>query len=56
MMFMDAGIGMDTVFGDGSLMSRCLTLSPVSEPLATDPDFLSAMIIACKALHDHSKS
>ena len=46
----------DPVFGDGSLMSRCLTLSPVSEPLATDPDFLSAMIIACKALGDHSIS
>lgn len=46
----------DPRFGDGSLMSRCLTLSPISEPLATDPDFLSAMIIACKALGDHSIS
>jgi hypothetical protein len=44
------------MFGDGTLMSRCLTLSPISEPLATDPDFLSAIIIACTALRDHSKS
>jgi hypothetical protein len=46
----------DPMFGDGSLMSRCLALSPVSEPLATDPDFMSAMIIACNALRNHSKS
>jgi hypothetical protein len=46
----------DPMFGDGTLMSRCLTLSPISEPLATDPDFLSAIIIACTALRDHSKS
>lgn len=46
----------DPKYGDGTLMSRCLTLSPISEPLATDPDFLSAIIVACTALRDHSKS
>lgn len=44
----------DPGFGDGSLMSRCLSLFPVAEPLATDRDFLSALIVACKALRDHS--
>jgi hypothetical protein len=42
-------------FGDGSLMSRCLMLSPPAEPLARDPDFLSATIIACQALLQHFK-
>lgn len=43
------------VLGDGSLMSRCLTLSPQAEPLARDPDFLSATIAACQALQQHFK-
>lgn len=45
----------DPMFGDGSLMSRCLSLSPVPEPLATDRDFQMAIIVACDALWDHSK-
>jgi hypothetical protein len=40
-------------FGDGSLMARCLLLSPSAEPLARDPEFLAATMIACKALLHH---
>ncbi len=43
------------VFGDGSLMVRCLRLSPPAEPMAADPDFLAAMIAACHVLLHHSK-
>lgn len=45
----------DPFFGDGSLMSRCLLLSPRPEPLAHDRDFLLATIAACKALLRHSE-
>jgi hypothetical protein len=37
-------------FGDGSLMSRCQRLSPPPEPMANDPDFLTAIIAACRAI------
>lgn len=43
------------VFGDGSLMARCLALSPTSEPFVTDPHFLAALVCACKALQSHSR-
>jgi hypothetical protein len=43
-------------FGDGSLMARCLLLSPPAEPLARDPDFLAATMIACNALLQHFKA
>lgn len=43
-------------FGDGGLMSYCLRLSPRAEPLAQDPDFLSATITACQALLQHYKA
>lgn len=43
-------------FGDGSLMSRCLSLSPSAEPLASDRDFLSSVIIACREIGQHSRS
>ena len=43
-------------FGDGSLMARCLTLSPIAEPLAEDAAFLEALTIACWALADHSET
>ena len=42
-------------FGDGSLMSRCPTLSPRAEPFADDEAFLASLIVSCKALFDHSK-
>jgi hypothetical protein len=42
-------------FGDGSLMARCLSLSPPKEPVAGDPVFLVALISVCRALIDHSK-
>jgi hypothetical protein len=42
-------------FGDGSLMSRCLLLSPRPEPLAQDREFLLATIAACRALLRYSK-
>lgn len=41
-------------FGDGSLMARCLALSPIAEPLANDPAFLASLIASCKALRNHS--
>jgi hypothetical protein len=44
------------LFGEGSLMSRCLMLSPPAERLARDPDFLSANITACQALLRHFKA
>lgn len=43
-------------FGDGTLMSRCLSLSPPKESNALDEAFLAAMITTCKTLLDHSKS
>lgn len=42
--------------GDGSLMARCLALSPPPEPIATDPAFLTALVSCCQALLDHSKA
>ncbi len=42
-------------FGDGSLMSRCLLLSPPAEPMVSDRDFLSSTIVACLSLLQHSK-
>ena len=43
-------------FGDGSLMARCLALSPPPEPTGDDPAFLVAAIAGCQALLDHSKA
>ncbi|CAN1533215.1 hypothetical protein MCELHM10_01472 [Paracoccaceae bacterium] len=43
-------------FGDGSLMARCLSLSPPPEPIATDPAFLTALVSGCQALLDHYKA
>jgi hypothetical protein len=43
-------------FGDGSLMSRCCLLAVRPEPMASDGDFLSAVIVACHALLHHSGS
>lgn len=43
-------------FGDGSLMSRCLSLAPPAEPSALDEDFLGALIAACHALRSHSQT
>lgn len=42
-------------FGDGSLMTRCISLSPPAEPFANDPVFLAALITGCRALLDHSR-
>lgn len=42
-------------FGDGSLMSRCLALSPFPEALANDPEVLSSLIVACEAMLGHRK-
>jgi hypothetical protein len=43
-------------FGDGSLMARCLSLSPPSEPACADPAFLAAVMAGCMALDEHSKA
>lgn len=43
-------------YGDGSLMARCLSLSPPREPVAGDPAFLAALIAVCRAILDHSKA
>ncbi|WP_309666104.1 hypothetical protein [Tabrizicola sp.] len=40
-------------FGDGSLMSRALSLEPGPEPLANDPEFLQSIKIAAEALDHH---
>lgn len=42
-------------FGDGSLMGRCHQLSPSPEPMASDPDFLAALKVACDAILRHSR-
>lgn len=44
------------VFGNGSLMARCLRLDPPPEPLASDDGFLSSLIAACAAVRRHGKS
>jgi hypothetical protein len=44
------------VFGDGSLMARCLQLDPPPEPLASDDGFLSSLIVACTAVRRHGKT
>jgi hypothetical protein len=43
-------------FGDGSLMSRALALSPQPEPVVTDIDFLHALQTAIEVLLIHEKS
>lgn len=42
--------------GDGSLLASCHALSPAPEPMARDPDFLAAVIVAADALLRHSGS
>lgn len=44
-----------SVFGDGSLMSRCLRLSPPAEPMADDPEFLACLITAAHSIFIHSR-
>lgn len=44
------------LYGDGSLMARCHALSPPSEPMALDRDFLDCVVISCQALLTHSGS
>lgn len=43
-------------FGDGSLMARCLPLSPPAEPPGNDRDFLCCLVTACLSLLQHSKA
>jgi hypothetical protein len=43
-------------FGDGSLMARCLLLSPPAEPLGSDKEFLSCLIVACQSMQLHSRT
>lgn len=40
-------------FGDGSLMSRAMSLKPGPEPLVNDPEFLQSIKIAAEALKHH---
>lgn len=42
--------------GDGSLMTRCLALTPAAEPLGEDRAFLEAVVTAALALLHHSGS
>jgi hypothetical protein len=42
-------------FGDGSLASRCLQLSPPAEPLADDQESLLCLSLAAQAVLVHSK-
>lgn len=41
-------------FGDGSLLARCLQLSPPPEPFADDPTFLRCLALAADVLLLHS--
>jgi hypothetical protein len=45
----------DPQFGDGSLMARCLLVSPPGRVMADDPDFLRSLATACRALLGHSR-
>ena len=44
------------VFGDGSLMSRSLSLHPAAEPFADNADYLHALDAAIQALRWHYRS
>ena len=41
-------------FGDGSLVSRALLLSPRPEPMASDPDYLQALETLARVIRSHS--
>jgi hypothetical protein len=40
--------------GDGSLMARCIRLSPPPEPLGDDSDFLVCLALAAQSVLFHS--
>jgi hypothetical protein len=42
-------------YGDGSLAARCHLSRPSAEPMADDPDFLTALIVAAEALMWNSR-
>jgi hypothetical protein len=41
-------------FGDGSLMDRCRRLHPPPEPFGDDRQFLGSLVVAARAVLDHS--
>jgi hypothetical protein len=42
-------------FGDGSLAARCHLADPRPEPMADDPDFLAALVVAAQSLRRYSR-